>query len=54
MTLIVAAEARAEEPLPEAVSAAVLRGDGLLRTLRNWRGLTQVDLAEAAEIGQAF
>src|ERR1700689_4577113 len=54
MTLLVAAEARAEEPLPEAVSAGVLRGDGLLRALRNWRDLTQVELAEAAEIGQGF
>jgi hypothetical protein len=52
MMLLLAAEARAEEPLPEAVSAAVLKGDGILRALRVWRGMTQVDLARAAEINQ--
>ena len=54
MTLILAAEARAEAPLPEAVSAAILKGDCVLKALRNWRGLTQVQLAEAAGIGQGF
>ena len=54
MTVVIAAEQRAEAPLPEAVSAAVLRGEGVLRSLRAWRGLTQVQLAEAAEIGQSF
>ena len=54
MTLILAAQARADASLPEPVSAAVLRGEGLLRALRTWRGLTQVQLAEAAEIGQSF
>jgi DNA-binding XRE family transcriptional regulator len=50
--LILAAEARAETPLPEVVSAAILEGDSVLRALRNWRGLSQVQLAEAAGIGQ--
>ena len=54
MTLILAAEGRAEAPLPEAVSAAILKGDSVLKALRNWRGLTQVQLAEAAGIGQGF
>jgi hypothetical protein len=54
MTLILAAEARAEAPLPESVSTAILKGDSVLRALRNWRGLTQVQLAEAAGIGQGF
>jgi len=54
MTLILAAEARAEAPLPEFVSAAILKGDSVLKALRNWRGLTQVQLAEAAGIGQGF
>ena len=54
MTLVLAAEARAEAPLPDSVSAAVLRGDGLLRAIRNWRGLTQVQLAEGAGIGQGY
>jgi len=51
MTLVLAAEARAEAPLPESVSPAVLRGEGLLRALRVWRGMTQVQLADAAGIG---
>lgn len=34
MTLILAAEARAEQPLPEPVSAAILRGDSILKALR--------------------
>ena len=38
MTLLIAAEARGEQPLPESVSAAILRGDSVLRALRNWRG----------------
>lgn len=54
MTLIAAAEARAETPLPEAVSSAILAGDSLLKALRNWRGLTQVQLADAAGIGQGY
>jgi DNA-binding Xre family transcriptional regulator len=54
MTLILAAEARAEAPLPESVSTAILKGDSVLKALRNWRGLTQVQLAEAAGIGQGF
>jgi DNA-binding XRE family transcriptional regulator len=54
MTLILAAEGRAEAPLPEAVSADILKGDSVLKALRNWRGLTQVQLAEAAGIGQGF
>jgi len=54
MTLILAAEARAEAPLPEAVSAAILAGDSVLKALRVWRGMTQVQLAEAAGIGQGY
>ena len=54
MTLILAAEGRAEAPLPESVSTAILKGDSVLKALRNWRGLTQVQLAEAAGIGQGF
>lgn len=49
MTLIVAAEARAEAPLPAALSTAMLAGESLLKALRKWRGLTQA--AVAAEIG---
>ncbi len=32
----------------------MLAGDGLLKALRAWRGLTQVQLAEAAGIGQGY
>jgi DNA-binding XRE family transcriptional regulator len=54
MTLILAAEARADAPLPEPVSAAVLRGESLLKALRVWRGMTQVQLAEAAGVAQGY
>jgi transcriptional regulator with XRE-family HTH domain len=54
MTLILAAEARAEAPLPESVSAAILAGDSVLKSLRVWRGMTQVQLAEAVGIGQGY
>jgi hypothetical protein len=46
MTLIIAAEARGERPLPETVSSAILGGDSILKELRNWRGLTQAELAK--------
>lgn len=54
MTLIVAAEARGEAPLPESVSSAVLGGDSVLKALRLWREMTQVQLAQAAGLGQGF
>lgn len=54
MTLVVAAEARGEEPLPAPVSAAVLSGDSVLKALRRWRGLTQAELASRAGIQQGY
>lgn len=54
MTLIVAAEARAETPLPESVSAAILAGDSCLKALRTWRGLTQAELAKRSGINQGY
>ncbi len=45
MTLLIAAEARGQQPLPESVSAAILRGDSMLRALRNWRGISQAELS---------
>jgi hypothetical protein len=39
---------------PEAVSAAILKGDSLLKALRNWRGSTRVQRAEAVGIGRGF
>jgi DNA-binding XRE family transcriptional regulator len=54
MTLLLAAEARAEEPLPAAVSQAVLAGDSLPKAVRKWRGLTQQAVAAAAGINQGY
>lgn len=54
MTLLLAAEARGEAPLPEAVSTAILAGDSPLKAIRRWRGLTQVELATAAGLTQSF
>jgi len=54
MTLLLAAEARADAPLPESVSTAILKGESLLKALRLWRGVTQVQLAENAGIGQGY
>ena len=54
MTLLMAAEARGEAALPAAVSEAVLGGDCLLKSLRQWRGLTQAELSRAAGLGQGF
>jgi DNA-binding XRE family transcriptional regulator len=38
--------------LPPEVSAAVHRGDSRLKAIRKWRGLGQVELAEAISISQ--
>jgi DNA-binding XRE family transcriptional regulator len=54
MTLIIAAEARGEAPLPSSVSQAVLAGEGLLKSLRQWRGLTQAEASNAAGLTQGF
>lgn len=56
VALYVAAKAdlAGSQPLPAAVSAAVLKGDGLLKAFRKHRGLTQVQLAEQANISQGF
>jgi DNA-binding XRE family transcriptional regulator len=54
MTLLIAAEARGEAPLPASVSQAVLAGEGLLKSLRQWRGLTQAEVSKAAGLAQGF
>ena len=54
MTLLVAAESRGGEILPAAVSAAVLQGSSLVKALRIWRGMTQVQLAALAGLNQGF
>jgi predicted transcriptional regulator len=38
--------------LPSEVSAAMLKGDSLLRALRRWRRVSQSTVAAAAKIGQ--
>lgn len=40
--------------MPPAVTAALLRGARLLEALRDWRGLTQVRLAEATGLAQGY
>lgn len=40
--------------LPPEVSARVMKGEGLLRSLRNWRGLTQAEVAEKAGLTQGY
>ena len=48
------AELGAAPPLPSAVSSAILRGDSLLKALREWKGMTQSNLAKASGIGQGY
>jgi hypothetical protein len=40
--------------LPEAVSAAILRGDSRLKAIRNWRDETQLHLGFKTGIGQGY
>ena len=40
--------------LPAAVSSAMLRGDSLLKALREWKGMTQSNLAKASGLGQGY
>jgi len=40
--------------LPAEVSAAMLRGDSLLKALRKWRGLSQIDLSQMTSLGQGY
>ena len=54
MTLVIAAEARSDAPLPETVSAAILGGDSCLKALRTWRGLTQAELSKRSGINQGY
>ena len=41
-------------PLPSDVSSAMLRGDRLLKALREWKGMTQSSLAKSSGISQGF
>jgi DNA-binding XRE family transcriptional regulator len=40
--------------LPPEVSAAMLRGECLLKALRNWRGVTQNQLAKQTNLAQGY
>lgn len=40
--------------LPEQISAAMLRGDSLLKAMRKWRGISQTDLAQSTGLGQGY
>lgn len=40
--------------LPAEVSAALLRGDSRLKAVRNWRGVTQLQLSSTTGIGQGY
>jgi DNA-binding XRE family transcriptional regulator len=48
------AELAAVPPLPSEVSSAMLRGDRLLKALREWKGMTQSSLAKSTGISQGF
>ncbi|WP_333822178.1 helix-turn-helix domain-containing protein [Pinisolibacter sp.] len=43
-----------DDILPAPVSAALLRGARLLVALRDWRGMTQMRLAEATGLAQGY
>lgn len=40
--------------LPVEVSAAVHRGDSRLKAIRKWRGISQIELAEALNTSQGY
>ncbi|ESZ70353.1 DNA-binding protein [Mesorhizobium sp. L103C119B0] len=48
------AEFKTEKPLPAEVTMDILRGSSRLKALRNWRKLTQAELADAIGVSQGF
>jgi len=42
------------EILPAEVSAFITRGDSLLKALRKWRGMSQINLARRTNLGQGY
>ncbi|MER8507052.1 helix-turn-helix transcriptional regulator [Mesorhizobium sp. M1112] len=48
------ADLRAERALPADVTMDILRGSSRLKALRNWRRLTQADLAAMIGVSQGF
>ncbi|MBW8909750.1 MAG: helix-turn-helix transcriptional regulator [Mesorhizobium sp.] len=43
-----------EKALPADVTIDILRGSSRLKALRNWRNLTQAELASAVGVSQGF
>ncbi|MER9403355.1 helix-turn-helix transcriptional regulator [Mesorhizobium caraganae] len=48
------AELKTEKSLPADVTMDILRGSSRLKALRNWRKLTQAELADAIGVSQGF
>ncbi|TPK86279.1 helix-turn-helix transcriptional regulator [Mesorhizobium sp. B2-4-12] len=48
------ADLKTEKALPADVTMDILRGSGRLKALRNWRKLTQAELANAIGVSQGF
>jgi len=48
------AELKKEKALPADVTMDILRGSSRLKALRNWRKLTQAELADAIGVSQGF
>ncbi|MER9331559.1 helix-turn-helix transcriptional regulator [Mesorhizobium sp. M0488] len=48
------AEFQTEKALPADVTMDILRGSSRLKALRNWRQLTQAELAAAIDVSQGF
>ncbi|MER8897177.1 helix-turn-helix transcriptional regulator [Mesorhizobium sp. M0676] len=48
------AELKTEKLLPAEVTMDILRGSSRLKALRNWRKLTQAELADAIGVSQGF
>jgi antitoxin component HigA of HigAB toxin-antitoxin module len=48
------ADMRGSEPIPLEVSRHVLKGTGLLKAFRLWRGLSQTELAERSGTSQGY
>ncbi|TPN85731.1 helix-turn-helix transcriptional regulator [Mesorhizobium sp. CU2] len=45
---------KTEKALPADVTIDILRGSSRLKALRNWRNLTQAELANAIGVSQGF
>jgi len=48
------ADSVGNQPMPYEISSAMLKGNSLLKSIRLWRGTSQVDLAAAIGTSQGF